>query len=123
MTVLPFICQERDPSSSQQPDKLAWCCRFAVIGSTGSHYNVELSRHIAEVQMENGVVVMAVLYLVYAKPSGSCCQTETLPHQIYHADMHDEYLWHLVERSGWSCFASIFYILLLFSISLLPLPA
>ncbi len=29
-------------NASQQPDKLAWCCRFAVIGSTGSHYNVEL---------------------------------------------------------------------------------
>ena len=72
---------------------------------------------VYEVQMENGVVVMAVLYLVYAEPSGSCCQTETLPHQIYQADMHDEYAWHLVERSGWSCFASIFYNLLLFSIS------
>jgi len=37
-----ILCQGGGPSSTQQPDKLAWCCRFAVIGSTGSHYNVEL---------------------------------------------------------------------------------
>ena len=55
---------------------------------------------VYQVQLENGVVVMVVLYLVYAEPSNPCCQTDILPQQRSQADMHDGYHWHLVTRSG-----------------------
>ncbi|KAL0043204.1 hypothetical protein WJX82_008555 [Trebouxia sp. C0006] len=55
-----------------------------------------------EVQLENGAVVMVVLYLVYADPSNSCCQTDVLPQQRSQADMHDSYQWNLVKRSACS---------------------
>ncbi len=55
---------------------------------------------VYQVQLENGVFVMVVLYLVYPEPSNSCCQTDVLPHQRSQADMHDGYQWHLVARSG-----------------------
>ncbi len=50
-------------------------------------------------QLEIGVVVMVMLYLVYAQPSIQC-QTDSLPQQRSQADMHDGYQWHLVTRSG-----------------------
>ncbi len=55
---------------------------------------------VYQVQLENGIFVMAVLYLVYAEPSTPCCQSETLLHQICQADMHDGCHWNLVTRSG-----------------------
>ena len=55
---------------------------------------------VYQVQLENGVVVMVVLYLVYAEPSSQCCQTDVSAQQRSHADMHDGYQWHLVTRSG-----------------------
>ncbi|DBB13358.1 TPA: hypothetical protein ACH3X3_005093 [Trebouxia sp. C0006] len=54
---------------------------------------------VYEVQPENCIVVMVVLYLVYAEPSNQCCQTDILPQQRSQADMHDGYQWHLVTRS------------------------
>ena len=56
-----------------------------------------------EVQLENGVTVMVVLYLVYAVPSNQCCQTDVSPQQRSQAAMHDGYQWNLVTRSG-CCF-------------------
>ncbi|KAL0026118.1 hypothetical protein WJX79_001129 [Trebouxia sp. C0005] len=52
-----------------------------------------------EVQLENGVTVMVVLYLVYAVPSNQCCQTDVSPQQRSQAAMHDGYQWNLVTRS------------------------
>ncbi|DBA65515.1 TPA: hypothetical protein ACH3X2_003172 [Trebouxia sp. C0005] len=52
-----------------------------------------------EVQLENGVTVMVVLYLVYAVPSNQCCQTDVSPQQRSQAAMHDGYQWKLVTRS------------------------
>ncbi|DBA81402.1 TPA: hypothetical protein ACH3X2_006820 [Trebouxia sp. C0005] len=54
---------------------------------------------VYEVQLENGAIVMVVLYLVYAVPSNQCCQTDILPQQRSQADMHDDYQWNLVTRS------------------------
>lgn len=54
---------------------------------------------VYQVELENGIFVMAVLYLVYAEPSTSCCQPETLP-QRSQADMHGGCHWNLVTRSG-----------------------
>ena len=55
---------------------------------------------VYEVQLESGVTVMVVLYLVYATPSNQCCQTNVLPEQRSQADMHDGYQWSVVTRSG-----------------------
>ncbi len=55
---------------------------------------------VYQVQLENGAVVMVVLYLVYAQPSIQHCQTDILPQQRSQADMHDVYQWNLVTRSG-----------------------
>ena len=55
---------------------------------------------VYQVQLENGIAVMVVLYLVYAQPSIQHCQTDILRKQRSQADMHDGYQWHLVTRSG-----------------------
>ncbi|KAL0043203.1 hypothetical protein WJX82_007077 [Trebouxia sp. C0006] len=55
-----------------------------------------------QVHLDNGAVVMVVLYLVYAEPSNACCQTDVLPQQRSQADMHDGYQWNLVKRSACS---------------------
>ncbi len=55
---------------------------------------------VYQVQLENGIIVMAVLYLVYAEPSTPCCQPEDLPPQRRQADMHDGHHWNLVTQSG-----------------------
>ena len=55
---------------------------------------------VYQVQLENGAVVMVVLYLVYAEPSSASCQTDILPHHRSQADTQDGYQWHLVTRSG-----------------------
>ena len=55
---------------------------------------------VYQVQLENGAVVMVVLYLVYAEPTNAYCQTENRPQQRSQADMHDGYQWRLVTRSG-----------------------
>ncbi|KAL0043258.1 hypothetical protein WJX82_006520 [Trebouxia sp. C0006] len=60
------------------------------------------SQVVYEVQLENGAVVMVVLYLVYAEPSNACCQTDVLPQQRSQADMHNGYQWNLVKRSACS---------------------
>ena len=54
---------------------------------------------VYQVELENGSFVMAVLYLVYAEPSTSCCQPEILP-QRSQGDMHGGCHWNLVTRSG-----------------------
>ncbi|DBA66165.1 TPA: hypothetical protein ACH3X2_002637 [Trebouxia sp. C0005] len=54
---------------------------------------------VYEVQLESGVTVMVVLYLVYATPSNQCCQTNVLPEQRSQADMHDGYQWSVVTRN------------------------
>ena len=45
---------------------------------------------VYQVQLENGVAVMVMLYLVYARPSIQHCQTDILPQQRSQADMQDE---------------------------------
>ena len=53
-----------------------------------------------QVQLENGVAVMVMLYLVHAQPSIQDCQTDILPKQRSQADRRDGCQWHLVTRSG-----------------------
>ena len=60
---------------------------------------VHCAQLIYQVQLENGAVVMVVLYLVYAEPTNACCQTDILPHHRSQAYMQDGYQWHLVTRS------------------------
>ena len=55
---------------------------------------------VYQVQLENGVAVMVMLYLVYAQPSIQHCHTDILPLQRGQADMQDGYQWHLVTRGG-----------------------
>ena len=55
---------------------------------------------VYEVQLENGVIVRVVLYLVYAVASNQCCQTDMAFQQRGQADMHDGFQWNLVTRSG-----------------------
>ncbi|KAL0026159.1 hypothetical protein WJX79_006416 [Trebouxia sp. C0005] len=54
---------------------------------------------VYEVQLENGVIVRVVLYLVYAVASNQCCQTDMAFQQRGQADMHDGFQWNLVTRS------------------------
>ncbi|KAL0023433.1 hypothetical protein WJX79_000889 [Trebouxia sp. C0005] len=54
---------------------------------------------VYEVQLENGVTVMLVLYLVYAVPNNQCCQTDVPPQRRSQADIHDGYQCNLVTRS------------------------
>lgn len=48
-----------------------------------------------EVQLENGLMVKAVLYLVYAEPFSIGCESDPLSE----AAMRQVYQWHFVTRS------------------------
>ncbi|DBB13393.1 TPA: hypothetical protein ACH3X3_005126 [Trebouxia sp. C0006] len=77
-----------------------------ILAAVGAVYQKENDlgegQVVYQVQLENGAVVMVVLYLVYAEPSNACCQTDVPAPQRSQADMHDGYQWNLVTRSACS---------------------